>query len=222
MRQKFSSGLMITLYSPYNDVNSETNYIYDKQGRIIKAGSLWRYEYPKIDFSSDAIEMERTVYYNNTLREKDRIESTENGYNVSILEENAITRTKKYVKINGTIQNITEIMNGKEWAWYSFYYKDGVLDKLVVAMNTKDSIRILYKITSTDGKNILSLIRQDFRDNKVDTTNQWLFKNYDEYGNWHDAEHLMEGKLLEIYHRAIEYFCTLPSSTHRETTTSGS
>ncbi len=65
---------------------------------------------------------------------------------------------------------------------------------------------MIIKVLSYDGSDMLEMERQSFRQGVLGTTTRWKFTNYDEYGNWHDAESYSgDGTLTLKYHRNIEY-----------------
>jgi hypothetical protein len=72
-------------------------------------------------------------------------------------------------------------------------------------MSTKDDIREMRTVLAMQQSNIQKLEIKDYRNNQVESVANWEFSNYDEYGNWHDAEWKSSLGFTGKYHRDIEY-----------------
>lgn len=206
----YQDGKLISRYSKYNEQKFDL-FIYDEDGRLIKEGTNWTYKYPAIteEEKNEGVYCKRETYYQNSLQTIDIIKLEVNGYStVQLYQESMYKRQKQFI-INK--EKIIQIVGSYE-SPYNLgpdylrleYDSEGRFIKETYD-HGPDDIRSITTVTLYEGNNIIKQRIDDYRDGKIEYVNEWVFTNYDEYGNWHDAERKVNGKLHSSYHRDIDY-----------------
>jgi hypothetical protein len=203
---RYENELLISSYYSLHDIDPNELYDYDSLGRRIKSGRDFTYSYSENNIPN---ERERTVYLRGKYHSTEIIRVTENGYEVYTRRSDGSEASRKFIYENGLLMHIISgyPKEGYEWNWVDFTYENALLNDIVVATSKKDDIRSITKVLAYDGNNMLEMEQHRFfQQGTVEVLEHWKFMNYDEHGNWHDAEcYSNDGILTMKYHRDIEY-----------------
>lgn len=199
----YEHGLLNARYYSRADVDPDTIYEYDSLRRLIKLGKDFTYSYPEIQKTD---EIERTIYYLGDYYSTEKVRLIDDGYEVYIIQSSGTEDSEKFVYEDELLKEIissSTVIKDSIWNW-SFKYENKLLKEIIWTIN--DDIQTRTKVLEYDDQNILQLEDQIYSDGRVEHTKIITYSNYDEYGNWHDAEIYANGKLNEIVHRVIEYY----------------
>jgi hypothetical protein len=191
-------------YSSMSDTEMEYTCMYDEKGRILRSGVEWTYEYSN---ENSPGEMERKVYLLGELFRIEKVNSLMNGYeSITKYLTDKYETTVIYIKNNGLIEKIISKANGLERNWDIFIYDENKYIKQITTFtNTRDDIRKMRTVTRRQEENIQTLEVKYFKNNICESIENWTFSNYDDYGNWHNAEWNSNLGFNGKYYRNIEY-----------------
>jgi hypothetical protein len=204
LKNNYQNGLLMSSYSSMSDTNPEYTCKYDEKGRILRSGIEWTYEYPHGDSVGG---IERKVYFFEEPYRIEKIKALMNGYEVitiTIIDKYEVS--VRYIKNNGLIEMIIRKANGRERNWDIFVYDDDKnIKQITTFTNTRDDLRKTRTVIRRQGKNIQELEIKYFKNDLCEFTENWTFSNYDDYGNWHNAEWNSNLGFGEKYYRDFEY-----------------
>jgi hypothetical protein len=104
------------------------------------------------------------------------------------------------------IEKIVMSANNSERQWDVFTYNGKYLKQITTSNKEINDVRKIRTIKSIENGNIIDLEIKNFIKGTIDFTENWIFSNYDEYGNWHNAERHLSSGFSETLVREIDYY----------------
>ncbi len=182
---------------------------YDDKGRLVRevhtgdaSDTVITYTYSESDNKAEVI---KEIYFNSRFTARGTVRLTDSGYEIMVEDDEGERTTYRYIYEDYLLKTRIELdANGTETGWIDYFYKDGMLQRYVIAKYNREFIDAIRTFTYEDSV----LIEEEHKIYKVARFDmyRWLYSNFDEQGNYLTETYIGNDGASSVDTRTIEYY----------------